>query len=99
MNSIKRDAVGNKAAVGSLYDARRDAFLAVSIWGNNASEDAVVSTEMNQEQSSLGKTDGFKGKFEKLGLTDDLAASFLAGVVEVQGSARYLKQRKTLLPA
>jgi GTPase SAR1 family protein len=98
MNTITRPALGQRATVGTLYDARRDRFLPDSLLRDTGTPEAITSTAIDRRQTTSINSDSFKEKFAKLGLNNELIASFLAGMVNVQGSARYLIQKRDSLP-
>ena len=98
MNAITRPALGQKANVGSLFDARADRFLPDSLLGDAAPAELTSSTTIDKRQKTLIESDSIKEKFAKFGMNNELIASFLAGMVSPQGSARYLTQKRSPLP-
>src|SRR2546429_233264 len=98
MATFKRPSLGQKAKLGTLYDSRRDAFLTESLITGDIPEDAVTSVLLNQSKSLVGTSASLKEKFEKFGIGKELMTSFLAGMVEPRGSARYLAKKHDALP-
>jgi len=90
--------MGQSATIGRLYDARRDAFLPEPLIKGDVPEDVVTSVSLDQTKTLVCNSDSLKEKFEKLGMNSGLTASFLAGMVEAQGSAKYLTQKRDTLP-
>ena len=98
MATFKRPSLGQRAKLGTLYDAREDAFLTESLMTGDIPEDAITSVPLDQSKSSVGTSASLKEKFEKLGIGNELITSFLAGMVEPKGSAKYLTQKRDALP-
>jgi hypothetical protein len=90
----KRAALGQVAALGSLYDARRDACIPVSLLREAPPATAVETTQIFSTDVRLSKTDTYKEKFDWLGVEGELGASFLAGLVKVDGSGLYLTDKR-----
>ncbi|KAJ9661307.1 hypothetical protein H2198_002050 [Neophaeococcomyces mojaviensis] len=86
MGTLKRSSLGQEASLGALYDARTDAFLAESLIHGQTPIDAVASTLLDQTKTSISSSASLKEKFEKLGMSNDLLTSFLAGMIETRGS-------------
>ena len=86
--------------MGTLYDARKDRFLPDSLLrdATTTTTEVITSTAIDRRQTTSINGDSFKEKFAKLGMNNELIASFLAGMVNVQGSARYLTQKRDSLP-
>ncbi|KAH0556291.1 hypothetical protein GP486_005782 [Trichoglossum hirsutum] len=89
-NVLKRPALGQTATLGALYDARRDAFIPLSLLKGPPLEAVVMKTEIHTSDVKVSRDDTYEEKFSKMGLNAALGASFLAGLVSVDGSGRYL---------
>lgn len=92
--SIKRAALGRMASLGSLYDGRTDSFLSLSLLRTTTPPSAVDSMENHSTDIKFSKEDTYKEKFDRMGVSAELSASFLAGLVSVEGSGRYLTDRR-----
>jgi hypothetical protein len=93
-NMLKRPALGQVAALGSLYDARSDSFIPLSLLKSPPPESAIVTTQKHSTDVKISKTDTYKDKLDRLGVEAELSASFLAGLVNVEGSGRYLTDKR-----
>jgi hypothetical protein len=87
---IQRPALGQSAELGSLYDSRSDSFLPLSLLSCAAPIAAIVSNDKVEWEIKLSFGDSYEEKFYNLNVTPELAASFLSGIVDVDGSAKYL---------
>jgi predicted GTPase len=92
--SIKRAALGQMAPLGSLYDGRTDSFISLSLLRTTTPPSAVDTMENHSTDIKFSKTDTYKEKFDRMGVSAGLSASFLAGLVSVEGSGRYLTDRR-----
>jgi len=92
---LKRPALGQIAplGLGSLYDARSDSFTSVSLLAKNPAKTPIVVTETHSSDLKISRSDTYKEKFKHLGMDSGLGASFLAGMVDVGGSGKYLKEK------
>ncbi|KAF7552515.1 hypothetical protein G7Z17_g4243 [Cylindrodendrum hubeiense] len=91
---LDRPALGQVTPLGSLYDARSDTFIPLSLFKNTLPEGAVETTKANSTKTRYSETDAFKQKFEAFGVNAELGASFLAGLVKVDGSGCYLSETR-----
>lgn len=87
---VIRPALGQRVKLGNLYDARTDTFIPASLFQHDLTPDMVQTMHMPSTDITITKGDTYLDKFGALGIVGDLAASFLAGFVEVSGSSRYL---------
>ncbi|KAL2830961.1 hypothetical protein BJY01DRAFT_260690 [Aspergillus pseudoustus] len=98
MNTLKRLSLGQTAAIGTLYDARTEAFLDQSLLLGEIPADVITSSTINRTETSVIQTGSIKERFEKLDVSHELGASLLAGLVPPRGSARYLSQQGDSVP-
>jgi hypothetical protein len=82
------------ASLGSLYDAQCDSFIPLSILKTAAPADAVDITQNHSTEVKFSKIDSYKEKFDRFGLEAELSACFLAGLVQVESSGRYLTDKR-----
>jgi hypothetical protein len=93
-NRIERPALGQLAGLSDLYDARSDTFTpGISLFKTTPSE-IVDSTPYRSTYFKRSETDSYGDKFSGLGVEPKLGASFLAGLVTVQGSGQYLEEKR-----
>jgi len=104
MNNAKpRPALGQVAHIGTLYDATTDSFLSSIFGSRQVPDDALVRNPAAATTTiQTISTDAYKDKFSLLGISPDLGASILGGLLEIQahdgtgsGSGAYLARRRT----
>ncbi|KAF8463715.1 hypothetical protein BDZ91DRAFT_731489 [Kalaharituber pfeilii] len=94
-NILKRVALGQVVTLGALYDARRDTFLpGLSLLKGPHPPGSVTTTDIPTSDVKLSMSDSYKAKFDDMGISAELGASFLAGFVSVEGSGRYLADKR-----
>lgn len=94
-SSIQRPALGQFADLGSLYDARTDTFVSRSLLKDQLPERTVSETSDPTERVQLLSNDSYKEKFNILKIGTELGASFLSGMVEIDGGAAgYLREAR-----
>lgn len=81
---LKRPALGQIAALGSLYDARSDTFISLSLLKEAPPATSVETTQKHSTDIKFSRTDTYKEKFDRLEVEAALSASFLAGLVKVE---------------
>ncbi|KAI1496342.1 hypothetical protein F5X99DRAFT_75594 [Biscogniauxia marginata] len=91
---LNRPALGQTAALGSLYDARTDSFIPISLLKIPLPKGVVDTTQKHSTDIKVNKTDTYKEKFDTFGIDGELGASFLAGLVKVGGAGRYLSDKR-----
>jgi hypothetical protein len=91
--TLVRPALGETASLGALYDARTDSFVQLSVVKNRPSPKAITTTDNYDSDIKYINHDSFKDKFSSLDIGAQLGVSFLAGLVTVEGSGKYLSER------
>jgi len=94
--TISRQALGRIAKLGDLYNAQTDKFCGVSIFRHRLPPDFPAISKIDNAQTNIAYTTGssFRDKSLNLNITADLQLSFLAGLFEPGGSAKYLRNTK-----
>ncbi|KAK3687828.1 hypothetical protein B0T22DRAFT_510761 [Podospora appendiculata] len=87
---LNRPALGEKALLGSLYDARNDNFLPLSLFKGSIPAHAVDIKQNPSVDVKISNAYTFKEKFAQLGINAELGASVLAGFVNIDRCGRYL---------
>ncbi|XP_076135786.1 stonustoxin subunit alpha-like isoform X2 [Alosa pseudoharengus] len=89
-------ALGRPMHPGMLYNARNDTIIpGLKLW-DDADMHKVLRIKGQQNTSfNVTASDSFSKKSKLLEVSARLKASFLSGMVEVEGSAHYLKDRTT----
>jgi len=93
-NILKRQALGQIAALGALYDARSDNFISLSLMKEPPPATSIAVMPNHSTDIKISKTDTYKEKFDRLDVEAELSASYLAGLVKVSGSGRYLSDKR-----
>uniref|UniRef100_A0A3B4EB21 SNTX thioredoxin-like domain-containing protein n=1 Tax=Pygocentrus nattereri TaxID=42514 RepID=A0A3B4EB21_PYGNA len=94
--TIEMAALGRALYPGMLYDCRRDSFIpGVTLWDKQSlSKDLDVHRQPKTDLKFVA-SDSLRDKTSVLDVSASLKASFLGGLVEVGGSARYLSDKKS----
>ncbi|XP_072557704.1 stonustoxin subunit beta-like [Paramormyrops kingsleyae] len=95
-SNIQIAALGRPLHPGMLYDCRNDSFIpGVTLWDAEDIEKNMSVHEQNQTKSEITASDSLSKKSSLLDVSASLKASFFGGLVEVGGSAKYLKDTLT----
>ncbi|KAK4239021.1 hypothetical protein C8A03DRAFT_32944 [Achaetomium macrosporum] len=93
LGALNRPALGQIAELGSLYDARSDTLISRSIFKGAPPAGASDVKAHHSTDVSTVSVRSFKDKCVQFEVGAELGASILAGMVQVDGSARYLSLR------
>ncbi|XP_066517163.1 cytolytic toxin-alpha-like [Hoplias malabaricus] len=94
--TIEMAALGRYMRLGMLYDCRRDFFIpGVTLWDKTSLNKDVDSHNLHKTDLRFSASETLSEKTSLLDLSASLKASFLGGLVEVSGSARYLNDKKS----
>ncbi|XP_047659001.1 neoverrucotoxin subunit beta-like [Tachysurus fulvidraco] len=89
-------ALGRPLYPGMLYDCRNDSFIpGVTLWDKNALSDDLDVHQKPKTHLKFAASDSLSDKANLLDVNASLKASFLCGLVEVGGSAKYLQDTKS----
>ncbi|KAF9769215.1 hypothetical protein IL306_013376 [Fusarium sp. DS 682] len=94
MAETTRPALGQQVPIGTLYDARLDQFLPSTILPPNPPQGAILRTPCplpQQLQDGAGVGSDHASRFREMGIGRNLAASILSGLIDLKGSANFLK--------
>ncbi|KAK2917107.1 hypothetical protein Q8A67_001481 [Cirrhinus molitorella] len=95
-DTIEVAALGTPPFPGMLYDCRKDCFLpGVTLWDNKSLSEDLDSRPKPQTYLKFSSADSLSSKLSLLNASASLKASFLGGLVEVGGSAKYLHDTKS----
>ena len=94
---IEMACLGRPFQMGMLYDARRDTLIpGVSLWAEQKLMSALKPIIPRiQSDFEVIAEDGLDSKASHLDVSASLKLSFLGGMVDVSGSAKYLDDRKS----
>ncbi|XP_062392824.1 uncharacterized protein LOC134080409 [Sardina pilchardus] len=89
-------ALGRPFGLGMLYDCRRDLLVpGLTMWDHNDLEKCIRKIPKHDSSFDIVATESIEDKSSALNLETSLRASFLSGLVQVQGSAKYLNDERT----
>ncbi|KAF4075259.1 hypothetical protein AMELA_G00232520 [Ameiurus melas] len=93
---IMMSALGRALYPGMLYDCRMDSFIpGVTLWDKHALRDDIDVHDQTKTFVKLAASDSVTEKANLLDVSASLKASFLGGLVEVGGSAKFLQDSKS----
>uniref|UniRef100_A0A672KLN7 Uncharacterized protein n=1 Tax=Sinocyclocheilus grahami TaxID=75366 RepID=A0A672KLN7_SINGR len=93
---IELAALGRPLFPGMLYDCRKDSFIpGVTLWDKKSLREDLDSRPQLMTDLKFSSSDSFSSKSSLLDVSASLKASFLGGLVEVGGSAKYLRDTKS----
>ncbi|ROJ42282.1 Neoverrucotoxin subunit beta [Anabarilius grahami] len=94
--TIEVAALGRPLYPGMLYDCRKDAFIpGVTLWDKKSLSEDLDSHQKPMTDLKFSSSDSLSDKSSLLDVSASLKASFLGGLVEVGGSAQYLRDTKS----
>ncbi|XP_078514838.1 uncharacterized protein LOC144773585 [Lissotriton helveticus] len=94
--AIVMPALGRPFRLGMLYDCRSDELIpGITLWRNETLHMDVDTTPQPKTEFQIITSDSLETKTSSLGVPASLKASFLGGLVEVNGSASYLNDKKS----
>ncbi|XP_050926166.1 uncharacterized protein LOC108892298 isoform X2 [Lates calcarifer] len=93
---IEVAALGRPFHLGMLYDCRRDLLIpGMTLWDYNDLKQNIQERPQNYNDFEIVASESMEAKSSALNVEASLKASFLGGLVEVGGSAKYLNDHKT----
>ncbi|KAG8141078.1 hypothetical protein E2320_003710 [Naja naja] len=94
-DAIEIPALGRPFQLGMLYNCRKDALIpGVTLWDYNSLQKHLNVNFQLKTESEIIASDSIDDKASALDMSASLKASFLGGLVEVEGSAKYLHDTK-----
>ncbi|KAG8013719.1 Stonustoxin subunit alpha [Nibea albiflora] len=89
-------ALGRPFSVGMLYDCRTDSLVpGITLWDHDDLIKHVRERPQNSNDFEIVASESIEDKSKALNVDASLKASFLGGLVQVSGSAKYLNDSKT----
>ncbi|CAM4654285.1 unnamed protein product [Leuciscus chuanchicus] len=93
---IEMAALGRPLYPGMLYDCRKDSFIpGVTLWNKKSLKEDLDIRPQLQTDLKFSSSDSLSSKSSLLDVSASLKASFMGGLVEVGGSAKYLHDTKS----
>ncbi|KAM7400004.1 hypothetical protein PAMA_004609 [Pampus argenteus] len=94
--TIEVAALGRPFGVGMLYDCRKDSLIpGITLWDHGKLKDDIRERPHCYNSFDIVSSESISDKSSALNVEASLKASFLGGLVEVGGSAKYLNDSKT----
>ncbi|XP_008290593.1 stonustoxin subunit beta-like [Stegastes partitus] len=88
-------ALGRPFTLGMLYNSRRDELIpGVSLWDEQTLQANTVESRQHSSGFEVTASDSIESKSSLLDINASLKASFLSGLIEIEGSAKYLNDKK-----
>ncbi|XP_071380267.1 neoverrucotoxin subunit beta-like [Centroberyx affinis] len=94
-DSMAVAALGRPFTLGMLYDSRKDRVIpGLTLWDDTALEENTLDSSQSSSAFEIIASDTIEDKSNLLNVEASLRASFLGGLVDVGGSAKYLNDTK-----
>ncbi|KAK5880760.1 hypothetical protein CesoFtcFv8_021638 [Champsocephalus esox] len=88
-------ALGRPFTLGMLYDARRDELVpGLRLWNDKTLEEKTTETPQHSNHFEMSASDSTESKSTLMDIEASLKASFMSGLIQVGGSAKYLNDEK-----
>ncbi|XP_067326545.1 uncharacterized protein [Anolis sagrei] len=95
-DTIVMPALGRPFQLGMLYDCRKDTLIpGITLWDLNSLKKDVSIGPQPKTEFEIIVSDSIDDKASALNVSASLKASFLGGLVELEGSAKYFQDTKT----
>ncbi|KAI4797506.1 hypothetical protein KUCAC02_025031 [Chaenocephalus aceratus] len=89
-------ALGRPFSLGMLYDCRKDSLVpGMTLWDREDLKDHIGERPQHYNDCNIVASESIEEKSKALNVEASLKASFLGGLVQVGGSAKYLNDSKT----
>lgn len=95
MTDLTRQAIGRSCRLGSLYNIRTDEFVSGNLLGKVLPSNMIETIDINKTTFYLDFHNSQKETFKNLDIEASLKLGLMAGLLNVEGSAKYLTQTKT----
>ncbi|XP_034006739.1 uncharacterized protein LOC117498711 [Trematomus bernacchii] len=93
---IEVAALGRPFGLGMLYDCRNDSFIpGMNLWDHENLKKHTEERPQSYNDCDIVASESIEEKSSALNVEASLKASFLSGLVKVEGSAKYLNDNKT----
>uniref|UniRef100_A0A667Z6U5 Uncharacterized protein n=1 Tax=Myripristis murdjan TaxID=586833 RepID=A0A667Z6U5_9TELE len=95
LKTIELAALGRPFSLGMLYDCRQDSLIpGLTLWDPDALEKHARERPQPNSEFEIVASESIEDKSSALNVDASLKASFLGGLVQVEGSAKYLNDSK-----
>ncbi|KAL6097798.1 uncharacterized protein ACO6RY_13251 [Pungitius sinensis] len=94
-NQLEVAALGRPFTLGMLYDAQRAALITgLALWDDKTLRGKTIRSFKPSNNFVITESDSIESKSFLLDVDASLKVSFLSGLIEVEGSAKYLNDHK-----
>ena len=94
IKSTSMPALGRPFNLGDLYDRKRDVIIqGPKLWTHEETQ-KYAQTKTHGTNFEVSSSESINEKMTKLDISANLKTSFMSGMVEVSGSAAYLRDKK-----
>ncbi|CAF3508524.1 unnamed protein product [Rotaria sordida] len=93
--TIVKQAIGRHEFIGSLYDIRSDRFEGRNLFNQELPPSYISTADCAYTTYIVDENESQKDTFNKLNIDASMKVSLMAGLLNVEGSAKYLNQTKT----
>ncbi|CAF2816719.1 unnamed protein product, partial [Rotaria sp. Silwood2] len=93
-SAISKQAIGRHGFIGSLYDIRSDQFEGGNLFNRELAPSLISTTDCASSVFYVDENLSQKDTLNKLNIEGSMKLSLMAGLVKVDGSAKYLNQAK-----
>ncbi|KAF3704075.1 Neoverrucotoxin subunit beta [Channa argus] len=95
LNQIAVAALGRPFSLGMLYDARKDElYTGFTLWDKKTINENMSVHSQHSSVFEVTASDSIESKSSLLDIDASLKASFMSGLIQVEGSAKYLNDQK-----
>jgi hypothetical protein len=93
--SIERHNIDGHGTIGSLYDVRTDKLEGTNLFNKVLPNEFVLTTDNAHVDYEIDFNNSQKETFNRMNIEANLKLSLFGGLIDIDGSAKYLKQTKT----
>jgi hypothetical protein len=93
--TIGRQAIGRHEYIGSLYDIRSDRFDGGNLFNKELPSSYISTADCAYTTYIVDENESQKDTFNKLNIDASMKVSLMAGLLNIEGAAKYLNQTKT----
>ena len=94
MSSLQRSSLGRSSQLGELYNAKTDTLTGHTLFKKAIPPALIQSSDIKTSNYEFLKDDSLDDKFRNLSVEGQLKASYMAGMLFVGGSGKYLFEEK-----
>ncbi|XP_025913034.1 stonustoxin subunit alpha-like [Apteryx rowi] len=95
-DTVEMPTLGRPFQLGMLYDCRKELLIpGITLWGLDTLQKNVDVRSQNKTEFQIIASDSMEDKASALDIKASLQVSFLSGMVNVSGSAEYLRDNRS----